>query len=70
MTVTTAKQFAEFPFPSVTVSVTLFVPRSAHVKAVCEAENVIPEQLSVEPPSKSAAVIVALPAPSKNTVIF
>ena len=70
ITVTTAIQFDEFVFPSVTVNVTLFGPRSAQVNVVCDALNVIPEQLSVEPPSISAATIVAFPAPSKYTLMF
>ena len=70
MILTIAKQLAEFPFPSFTVSIMLFAPRSAHVNVVIEAEKVTNPQLSVEPASKSAGVMEASPVPSKYTFMF
>ena len=64
-TVTVEVHVEVFPLVSVAVKVTVFAPRSAHVNAVCDALSVNPEQLSVDPPSISAATIEALPAPSK-----
>jgi len=58
------------PEASVAVKVTLFVPRSAQVKLETSMPKAGVPQLSVEPPSISEATIEALPAPSKNTVIF
>ena len=58
-----------FPEPSVTVNVTVFGPRSAHVNPVVEAANVTVVQLSVDPLSISAATIDTVPAPSKKTVM-
>ena len=69
-TVTVEVHVELFPLPSVTVNVTAFAPRSAHVNAVISAAKVTAVQLSVEPPSTSAATIVAVPAPSKKTVMF
>ena len=63
--VTTARQLAELPFPSSTVSVMLFGPRSVHVNVVIEADKLTVPQLSVEPPSISSATIDTVPAPSK-----
>ena len=64
-TVTVAIQFAELPFPSSTVSVMLLAPRSTHVNVKSEADKFTVPQLSVEPPSISAAMIDTVPAPSK-----
>ena len=47
----------------------MFGPKSAQVNAVVEAVKETAPQLSVEPPSRSAATIEAAPVPSKNTVI-
>ena len=63
-------QVAEFPFTSVTVSVTVLAPTLLQSKVFgLTAKDAIP-QLSVEPPSTSAAVILALPEASSCTVIF
>ena len=59
-----------FPFPSSTVSVTLFGTASAHVNEVAEALSVTDQQLSLDPPSISAATIDTFPDPSRKAVIF
>ena len=64
-TITVAVQVAVLLLASVTVKVTLFEPMSAQAKLVVEAVVLLTEQLSAEPPSMSAAVIVALPEPSR-----
>ena len=69
-TVTVEVHVDVFPDPSVTINVTAFGPRSAHVNAVVDAANVIAEQLSDEPLSISAAAIEAVPVPPKKTVMF
>ena len=58
-----------FPDPSVTVKVTEFGPRSAHVNPDADAANATAVQLSVDPLSISAATIDTLPVPSKKTVM-
>ena len=67
-TVTLAVQVAVFPPSSVTVSVTTLTPTSAQVNVFGLAAKVI-LQLSVEPPSISAPVILAWPLASNCTVI-
>jgi phage tail protein X len=63
-------QLALFPEVSVTVNVTLLVPMSEQSKLVCETVIDAIAQLSELPPSTSEAVMVALPDPSKATVMF
>ena len=67
-TVTTASHVAVLLFPSVTVNVTVFAPRSAHVKSVCESDSVTEPRSSVLPLSTCAAVTVAAPDASRFTV--
>ena len=69
ITLTTATHEMLFPLGSDTVNVTLFAPISPAPKLVFEAVNEI-LQLSVDPPSISAADIVALSEASRITVIF
>ena len=69
-TVTMAVHVELFAFASVTVNVTLFVPISAQVNDVMLGVKLDTPQLSLEPPSISDPVMVAFPAPSKNTVMF
>ncbi len=65
---TIAVQLLEFPFTSVAVSITVFVPTSEQSKVVVfKLREAIP-QASVVPLSISEVVIVPLPAPSKITV--
>ena len=64
-TVTVARQFAELPFPSSTVSVTLFGARFIQVNVVGGIERVMFPQLSNDPLSISAAVIVTSPVSDK-----
>ena len=66
LTVTVEVHASVVPAGSVTVSVTVFPPMSPQSKAVMSADSVT-EQLSVLPPSISAAVIVAFPAASRLT---
>ncbi len=68
-TVTMATQVSVCPLPSSTVSVMLFVPMSAHVKAVCDAERLTVPQLSEDPLSISAGSIEAFPVASSCTVM-
>ena len=68
-TVTIASHVATLPSLSVTVKVTVFGPTIEQSKAVIEAAKEAIPQLSVEPPSISAATIVALPAASNVTVM-
>ena len=63
-TVTVDVQLPVFELGSVAVSVTVFAPVFAQVNASGVAER-LTEQLSLEPLSTSAAVILAFPAPSK-----
>jgi hypothetical protein len=65
ITVTIAVQLLELPTVSVAVKVMDWVPMALQSNTVKEAENTVPEQLSVEPPSKSLAEMVACPRPSK-----
>ena len=63
---TVAVHVLMFPPKSVTLSVTEFAPMSAHENVLMSTPKVnVPVQLSVLPPSISAPVIVALPAPSR-----
>ena len=55
---------------SITVSVTLFAPRSEHVNAEGATDREAIPQASEEPLFTSAAVIVAFPVASKETVMF
>jgi len=66
--VTIAVQESTFPLASVPINVTVFAPRSAHVKVVCDKLSVTPLQLSILPLFTSAEVIVAIPDASKFTV--
>ncbi len=65
VTVTVEVQVELFPFPSFTVSVTVFGPISAHVNAEVLMLKLAVPQLSELPLSTSEAVIVALPDPSR-----
>src|SRR5436309_11104518 len=56
--------------PSVAVSLTVFGPRLAQVKALLSMLRLIGLQASVVPPSISAATLVALPLASRFTSIF
>ncbi len=67
-TVTVAVSDAEFPFTSVTVSVTVFAPTSAHVNAVMSRDIEAIPNPSDDPLSICSALIVALPVPSSNAV--
>ena len=67
--VTVELQVAALPFTSVTVSITVFGPLSAQVKAVLPAVRVAMPQASVDPLSICEAVMVAWPVPSRGTVI-
>src|SRR5690606_29622868 len=69
-TVTTALQELIFPFSSVTVSTTLFAPTLLQSKVEISMERSAIPQASEDPPSTSAAVIVAFPAASSCTVMF
>ena len=69
-TVTVDMQVAVLALASATVNVTLFVPISAQVKDVMLGVKLDIPQLSLELPSISDPVMVAFPAPSKNTVMF
>ncbi|SRX75629.1 hypothetical protein AEQU3_02625 [Aequorivita antarctica] len=63
-TVTTAIQVLVFPLTSVTVKVTLFGPKSAHVKSVLSIEVLAIPQASVLPPSTSPATMETFPVAS------
>ena len=66
-TVTVAVQFDELPDSSVTVKVTVLAPISLQSKVFGDAlKTRLPGavQLSVDPPSKSAPTILALPVAS------
>ena len=65
MTVTVPLALEALLEPSVAVRVTLFVPMSAQVKEVVEALKDGVPQLSLEPPSTSAAVMDEFPLPSR-----
>ena len=67
-TVTVVVQVEVFPFTSVTVSVTVLSPISAHENVSGETESVAIPQASVEPPSTSAPVIVTVPFASSCAV--
>ena len=64
-TATVAVFESVLPLASVTVKVTVFTPRFEQVKLVLSNTIVATEQLSVEPLSICAAVIVALPVASR-----
>ena len=68
-TVTIASHVATLPSLSVTVNVTVLAPVIEQSNDVIEAAKEAIPQLSVEPPSISAATIVALPAASNVTVM-
>ncbi len=61
-TVTMASQLSSFPASSVTVSVTVFPPKLAHVKVVMSISRDTIEQASKEPLSTSFAVMMAVPS--------
>ena len=69
-TVTTATQSSVLPPSSVTVKVTLLVPRSLQSKAVWLATMLTMVPLSVLPPSMFAATMLALPLASSWIVMF
>ncbi|MCY1227640.1 hypothetical protein D9M72_399210 [compost metagenome] len=69
-TVTTAVFEATFPLTSVTVKITVFGPTFVQLKAVVSKTYVAIAQLSNEPLSICAGVIVACPLASNCTVIF
>jgi hypothetical protein len=69
-TVTVAVQVDEFPFTSVTVSVTVFAPVLAQVNEEGETDSEAIPHASVEPLFTCAAVIVAFPDEFKSTDIF
>jgi hypothetical protein len=68
--VTVAVQVDEFPFTSVTVSVTVFAPISEQSNEEGETESEAIPQASLEPLFTCAAVIAAVPAAFNWTVIF
>jgi hypothetical protein len=68
-TVTVAAPEAEFPLLSVTVSITVFAPKSSQSKEVISRDIEEIAQLSVLPSLIIAAVMVALPEASSCTVI-
>ncbi len=67
--VTFAVHVDTFPFASVTVSVTVLRPKSEQSKDPGFAVSVTDPQLSVEPPSISAATMLAFPLASNCTVM-
>ena len=67
-TVTVAVQVLLLPLGSVTVKVTVLVPRSAQVNEEVSKLSEATESLSLDPLSMSPATIVALPVASKATV--
>ena len=70
-TVTTAVHEEEFKLSSVTIKRTSFAPKSSQSKDVVLINRETgPPQPSEEPPSTSAAVIVASPLASNSTVMF
>ncbi len=73
-TVTVASQVETFPFTSVTVSVTVFVPTWEQSKScVVFPPSIVHEaipQLSIEPPSISIELMVTSPLASNWTVMF
>src|SRR5690606_5875993 len=69
--VTVAVHWEKIPLAtSLTVSVTVFAPKSEQLKSVFEAEKLIAPHAPDEPPSKSVARILTFPEASKNAVIF
>ena len=68
-TVTVALQVVESPLLSVTVSITVFSPMLAQLKVVISIDTNAISQLSVLPPSRSPAEMVAWPLISRSTVI-
>ena len=68
-TVTVAVPVAEFPLLSVTLSTTVFGPKSSQSKEVISSDKEEIAQLSVLPSLIIAAVMVALPKASICTVI-
>ncbi len=69
-TVTVAVQVVMFPDKSLTVNVTVLVPKSEQSKSVLSKDMDWMPQLSNEPLSMSAANMVAFPVSSNVTVIF
>ena len=61
MTVTMASQKEVLPPSSVTKRVSVLAPRSLQAKASWLAARLVMKPLSKEPPSRSAAVMAALP---------
>jgi hypothetical protein len=71
VTVTVAVQESEFPFPSLTVRVTVFAPISSQSKVLISKLKFVVPQLSLEPLLIWEGVIVACPVLGfKATVIF
>ena len=68
-TVTTAVQASVLPVLSVTISVTVLLPRFAQVKSVTSSARLATVQLSVLPASMSSGVMEALPVLFSCTVI-
>ena len=68
--VTVAVQLSVLPLSSVTVRVTELAPRSADVKLLGTTTIDAIPQLSVLSSSTAAPEIVALPVPSRETVMF
>ena len=65
ITVTVAEQVEAFAFESVTVSTATLVPTSAQPKLFGATARLAMPHASLEPPSTSPAVILALPLPSR-----
>ena len=70
MTVTVALQVLLLPEGSLTVRTTVLVPTLAQVKVVGVALRELTAQLSVEPASTLAAVMLAMPRGLRKTVMF
>src|SRR5438093_3524766 len=69
-TVTVVFPYAALFRSSVAVSLTVFGPRFAQVKALLSMLRLIGPQASVVPPSTSAATMIAWPVASRFTSIF
>ena len=69
-TVTVAVQVEEFPFTSVTVSVTVFAPTFVQLKVFGVTDSEAIPHASLLPLLICAAVIAAVPAAFRFTVIF
>ena len=67
-TVTVASHVETFPAASIADNVTVTSPTSAQLNVVCDASNEVTAQLSVDPPSKSAAAIDPAQEASRVTV--